>query len=81
MFDQPYESTLLFTQDIAYQYWTGFYHSACLLGINEVLPATTLECAFCAITMLISALMLANTFGMIAILVARLSEKTQKFQE
>jgi hypothetical protein len=74
--DQMWGSSLVFVSDITYQYWYGFYHSAVLLGINEVLPVTTMEYAFCGFGMLASALMLANTFGMIAILVAQLSEKT-----
>jgi hypothetical protein len=50
-----------------------------LFGINEILPATTIELAFSAFLMLISAIILANSFGQIALLVAQLSEKHEKF--
>jgi hypothetical protein len=64
-----------------HKYWIGLYHAICLLGINEVLPNNTLLFAYCAIGMLVCAIILANSFGTIAILVKELSEKTTKFQE
>jgi hypothetical protein len=51
----------------------------CLFGINEILPSQTAEIAFSAIMMLLSAIILANSFGQIALLVALLSEKHEKF--
>lgn len=73
--------TTLYTANIAHQYWISFYHVTCLFGINEILPNTSAEYAFCALMMLISAIVLANSLGQIALLVAQLSEKHEKYQE
>jgi hypothetical protein len=40
-----------------------------MFGINEIVPYTTIEFAFSAMIMLISALLNANIFGLIALLV------------
>ncbi len=53
----------------------------CLFGINDVLPSQTLEIAYSGITMIVGAIVLANCFAILAIVVAKLSEKQSKFQE
>jgi len=52
-----------------------------LFSISDVVAATTPELAFSAISTLISAMIVANIFGLIAVLTSQLSEKSQKFQE
>lgn len=71
--------TNLYTAPLAHQYWIGYYHVTCLFGINEILPYTTTEFAFSGFMMLTSAIILANSFGQIALLVAQLSEKHEKY--
>ena len=45
------------------------------------MPSGTAFIAFCAFTQIISAMVLANSFGIIALLVDQLNEKSRKFQE
>jgi hypothetical protein len=55
------------------------YYSAMLFSISDMVAATTAELAFTSISMLISAMIVANVFGLIAVLTAQMSEKSQKF--
>jgi len=52
-----------------------------LFSISDVVAATTAELSYCAISTLLSAMIVANIFGLIAVLTSQLSEKSQKFQE
>jgi hypothetical protein len=47
----------------------SIYHSVILLGINEIYPDGTEMVAFTAITQIISAIVIANAFGTIALLI------------
>lgn len=79
--DFIYWNTALYQNPPHLQYLISLYNCLMLFGINEVVPRTTFECAFCAITMLISAMINANLFGVIAMLVQNMNTKSRKFQE
>ena len=45
------------------------YHSVMLFGVNEMTPRLTIELAFISVVALISAMVNANIFGLMAVLV------------
>jgi len=62
-------------------YWNMIYYSVMLFGINEVAPRTTFLLMFVSVTMLISAMVNANLFGTMAVLVQEMNRKSVQFQE
>ena len=71
-----YFQTKLYQSSIFHQYWISIYHSTEMFGINEVVPSTTVELAYVALMMLLSAMLTANMFGLISRLVEQMSEKS-----
>lgn len=52
------------------------YHSVMLFGVNEMAPRSTFELFFSSVIMLISAMVNANIFGTMAVLVIEMNKKT-----
>jgi hypothetical protein len=61
------------------QYWVALYYSAMLFSISDMLPATTAELAFSSFSTLMCAMIVANVFGIMAVLTSQMSEKQGKF--
>jgi hypothetical protein len=57
------------------------YHSVIMLGINEVFPSGTAHVAFTGIFQVLSAIIIANAFGFIALLIDNLNGKQRRFEE
>ena len=55
------------------------YHAVLMLGGNEMGPRTQTELAFVAFIMLAGAIINANIFGEMAVLVQMISRKSAKF--
>jgi len=51
------------------------YHSVIMLGINEVFPSGTIHVAYNAIFQAFSAIIIANAYGFIAVLIESLNGK------
>lgn len=75
-----YNSSVFFEGNRWEQYLTCFYHSALLLGINEMGPVNESEMAFCSISILISLVVNANLFSEMAVLIARMDFKKTMYQ-
>ncbi len=63
------------------KYWKSFYIGVFLFGVGEITPRTTFELGFASFVMLFSAMVNANIFGTMAVLVQELSSKQMRFQQ
>lgn len=79
--DFIYYKTELYTEIIWKKYWNSMYHAVMLFGGNEMAPRSTFEIYFASAVMLFSAMVNANIFGQMAVLVQDMNKKTSKFQE
>ena len=73
--------TNLYRQDIFYQYWSSIYNAIIMLASNELGPRTNFQYVFVSIMMIAGALINANIFGEMAVLVQVMNKKSVKFQE
>ena len=69
IFYKEYEQYEVFTAGFFRRYWKAFYTGIYLLGDGEVCPRTTFELAFASVIMILSAMLNANIFGNMAVLV------------
>ena len=75
------QGTNLYNENIFYQYWSSIYNSIIMLASNELGPRTPFEYIFISIMMIAGALINANIFGEMAVLVQVMTKKQAKFQE
>jgi hypothetical protein len=68
--DFIYRGTNIYLSPVSNQYWVTMYYSAMLFSISDMVAATTAELAFTSIFMVISMMIVANVFGLIASFVA-----------
>lgn len=67
--DFIYFKTDLYDSVNSRKYWNSMYHSVMLFGVNEMAPRNTMELALSSFIMLFSAMVNANIFGQMAVLV------------
>jgi len=79
--DFLYRRTYLWEADTLHKWWIGMYHAVIMLGINEVFPSGTVHVAFNVILQVVSAIILAIAFGLIALLITNLNGKQRRFEE
>jgi len=79
--DYVWIETHIYTDTVSMQYWNAVYHSTLLLAGNDIGPRRDLQLFFCITTLLICAIINANIFGNLAVLVSALNRKSTKFQE
>lgn len=83
--DLPYANTIylyeIYSAELERRYWICFYIAFYLISLGEMAPRSNLELVVSFIIMVISAFLLANTFGQMAVLTAEMNSKTVKFQE
>lgn len=77
--DFIYGGTKIYDMNPSFQYWVTMYYSAMLFSISDMVASTTAELAFTSVQMVITIIMVANVFGLIASFVAQMDEKDQKF--
>ena len=63
------------------KYLEALYHAVLLFTGNDIQASKTLELAFCVPVLIIGALMNANIFGEVAVIVTSANRKSMKFQE
>lgn len=80
-FDFPYGKSNFFNEDITKRYLIIMYHAVMLIGLNEVYAHTTNELFIMSFLMLISSMVNANIFGIIAVLVSEANKGMTQFQE
>jgi len=79
--DFMYVSTDLYEKDGWEQYWSMFYHAVLMFNGNELGPRTSMELAYVSIILITAAIVNANIFGNMAVIIASLNRKFSRFQE
>ena len=79
--DYVYVTTTYFDQDINYKYWMGLYHAVLLLTGNDIGPRGWFQVAFAAFFITVGAVINANMFGELAVIVTTMNRKTALFHE
>lgn len=64
-----FQETTFFTSSKWNQYIVCFYHSALLLGINEMGPVNGIEMAFCVGSLMLSLVVSTFLFGELAVVI------------
>jgi hypothetical protein len=76
-----YVETDLYDRGIYYQYWISFYFSVMMLNGNEVGPRDFTQYVFVSSLLVIGAMLNANIFGNMAVLLQELNKKASRFRE
>ena len=76
-----YVETDVFEQTLSYKYFISVYMALAMLNGGECGPATTEQLLFACAFILIGAMITANIFGEMAVIVAALNRKEAKFQQ
>ena len=71
----------VYTGDLLRRYFICYYIAFYLISVGEVCPRTNLELCIAIVVMVISAFLIANIFGEMAVLTKEMNAKTIKFQE
>lgn len=74
-----YKDNDQYTSDNTRKYFLSMYHAVLMLGGNEMGPRTHFEMGFVAFVMLAGAIINANIFGEMAVLVQMINRKSTKF--
>ena len=78
--DYVYITSTYFQQGVNYKYWMALYHAILVETANDIGPRfDTIQVAFCAIIIVIGAIVNAYIFGSIVVLVAVMNEKSAQF--
>lgn len=79
--DYLYLKTDLYGRNINYKYWMSLYHAVLMLTGNDIGPRGSLQVAFVVIFVTMGAIINANIFGELAVLVSAMNRKATLFQE
>ena len=78
-FDEAKDETELYQESAFYQYITSLYYSVLLLAGNDMLPQGSVQIIFSTIMIFAAAIINANIFGNIAVLLQQIYRKSFKF--
>ena len=76
-----YGKTDYYDRGLYYMYWSSFYHSVQMLNGNEVGPRDFGLYIYASIALIVGAMINANIFGNMAVLLQELNKKASKFRE
>ena len=79
--DYVWIETNIYEDSVQMQYWMAFYHSVLVLTGGDIGPRGPFQLAVTAIFLTIGAIINANIFGELAVLVSALNRKNSRFQE
>jgi hypothetical protein len=79
--DYVYSETDVYDQSINYQYWMSLYHAVLMLTGNDIGPRGSLEVGFVAVFVTMGAIINANIFGELDVLVSAMNRKATIFQQ
>lgn len=77
--DFIYYRTEIYAQKTSLKYWYAIYNAVLLLGGNEMGPRTDLELLVINMLLILCAIINANIFGEMAVLVQSAGRKAQMF--
>ena len=63
------------------KYWMSLYHAVLMLTGNDIGPRGNFQLALTSVSVTMGAIINANIFGELAVLVAALNRKATQFQE
>lgn len=69
----------LYTSPIIHKYWIAIYHAVLLLTGNDIIPRGTFQVAFVAMAITLGAIINANIFGNMALIISDLNKKSAEF--
>ena len=72
-------SSDLYASDLSHQYWIAVYHAVLLLTGNDIIPRGTFQIAFVASSITMGAIINANIFGNMALIISDLNRKSAEF--
>lgn len=79
--DYVFVETDLFEKGPWYQYSLSMYHAVLMLGGNDVGPRGTFQIIFVLSTLILGAIINANIFGNMAVLISSYNRRASAFQE
>jgi hypothetical protein len=79
--DYVWIETEVYDKNNLYQYTTSLYHAVLMLTGNDVGPRGSFQLAFVALMLLTGAIINANIFGNMAVILQSLNKKSTNFQE
>lgn len=79
--DYVFITTEIYNKSAFHKYWSSLYHAVLMLGGNDIGPRGTLQLLFLAALLFAGAIINANIFGNIAVLLQQLNRKATTFQE
>lgn len=79
--DYVWVGTTFFDENINFQYWMSIYHAVLLLTGNDIGPRGWFQVAFTAFFITMGALINANMFGQLAVIVSTINRKTTQFHD
>ncbi|CDW71655.1 UNKNOWN [Stylonychia lemnae] len=79
--DYQYDETQFYQKSVGFQYWLSFYTSAQYLTSNDQSPHSNTEIVYGSLVCIGGALLSANLFGQLSVIVSNLDQKTNEFQK
>ncbi|CAI2363764.1 unnamed protein product [Moneuplotes crassus] len=79
--DYVWVGTNIYSEDPFLQYCSSIYHSMLILGGNDLGPRGTFQLIFISTVLFGGAIINANIFGNMAVILQQLNKKASKFQE
>lgn len=73
-------SSDLYSSTLSHKYWTSIYNAVLLLTGNDIIPRGTFQVAFTASSITMGAIINANIFGNMALIISDLNRKSAEFQ-
>lgn len=69
-----------YNSSFTHKYWIAIYHAVLLLTGNDIVPRGTFQIAFVAASITMGAIINANIFGNMALIISDLNRKSSEFQ-
>ncbi|CAI2361123.1 unnamed protein product [Moneuplotes crassus] len=79
--DYVWVGTNIYSEDPFTQYCSSIYHSMLILGGNDLGPRGKIQLVFISSVLFAGAIINANIFGNMAVIISQLNKKATKFQE
>jgi hypothetical protein len=79
--DYLWVKTDFYEKGFWYKYWMSIYHSVLMFTGNDIGPRGSFQLAFVAFFVMLGAIINANLFGQLAVILSALNRKASNFQE
>ena len=79
--DYVYIVTNLYDDTVSMKYFTSLYHSTLLLAGGDIGPRREVQLTFCIVALIVWAIINANIFGNLAVLISSMNRKSSLFQD